>query len=106
MANSLNQDIANKYVRLKSKTNSAKFQKSKWLTVLVTGGFGDKPFTQGEALFILHVDGETRRVSGYDVERLATQKEIDSFVQDYVQREDPPLSRGIPKESLPLTNQP
>ena len=74
MANSLNIDLTDKVVifrqnYLKVPANEHPF--------LVGGGFGASPHTSGSALGGTFLsDGETCRMEGYMVERLATDEEI------------------------------
>lgn len=77
MPNSLNIDLEGKVVIFKRK-----YLKVEPLDhpFKVTGGFGAKPDTLGNALFGQFLsDGEDARMEGYMVERLATEEEIARF---------------------------
>lgn len=75
MANSLNADIEGKIIVLKEDCFAEKREPYRRL-FKVTGGFGTKSFTSGTALFGEFMNGNKFRMSGYDVERLATEEEI------------------------------
>ena len=66
MANSLNTDLeVGQPVLLKDGT-----------IVRCGGGFGLASYTRGSALFVKDNMGNSRRVSGYDIVRLATEEEV------------------------------
>jgi len=67
MANALNTIIDNKHIV------------SRGTVYLCKGGFGAVPFTSGSAVFVENTDGAPGRISGYDVDRLATDEEIADF---------------------------
>ena len=70
MANSLNQEVEGKYVIAHGKV---------WLC---TGGFGTSPNTGGNAIFATDVaTGESARLSGYNLKRLATDLEVAQATQ-------------------------
>ena len=78
MGNSLHQDIEGKHVLIKAKRLKPEFQNPPARRVfLAKDGFGTAPDTTGTALMGEFIaDGETCTLSGYDVDRLATPKEI------------------------------
>ena len=74
MGNSLNIDLTNKYVVLDKKTYQGDILRR---VFFCEDGFGTKPSTIGNAIFGYFVaDGEKCRIEGYEIERLATDSEI------------------------------
>ena len=77
MANALHSDIENKHVLIKARLLKPEFQNPARRVFLAKAGFGTDPDTAGETLFGEFVaDGEECALSGRDVDRLATAKEI------------------------------
>lgn len=71
MGNSLSIDITDKYVVL-----NPTYYKQPYVVQCV-GGFGCKPFTNGNAVTsVFLVDGEHARVEGWQILRLATEDEV------------------------------
>jgi len=75
MANSLNIELENRYVVLKSGNyKGTDIQR----VFLCKDGFGCGAKTRGRAIYGEFVfDGEQTRVEGYEIERLATSEEIE-----------------------------
>jgi hypothetical protein len=76
MGNSLNQELEGKYVVLKRKYYKGDDPIER--VFLCEGGFGCSSYTIGTAIsgtFV--IDRDKMRVEGYEVERLATPKEVD-----------------------------
>lgn len=76
--NSLKQDLEGKMVILDKQYLKPEYHDIKYRVFEVLGGFGTKPHAIGTALsgrFLC--DGEYARMEGYQVERLATQDEIE-----------------------------
>jgi len=79
MANSLNQGLRGKYVLISKRVLKPEYHDAAKRVFLVTGGFGASAHTMGRALFGQFVcDGRWDRYDGYDVERLATDEEIEA----------------------------
>ena len=73
MANSLDKDLSGQIVLLTNGT-----------IVRCVSGFGMVPFTVGTALFVEDKDGKSRRVSGYDVVKLATEDDCKVFLAGWL----------------------
>jgi len=81
MGNSLNQELESKVVILSKECLKPEYHDIKQRLFRVTGGFGAHTHTIGTALFGKFLaDGEEARMEGYNVERLATEKEIKELV--------------------------
>lgn len=79
MGNSLNMDLEGKHVVIKKEILKPEYHDVEKRVFLVKGGFGAKSYTIGTALFGEFVfDGEECRMDGYDVERLASEEEIET----------------------------
>jgi hypothetical protein len=77
MANSLNEDLTDRYVVLKVGVLKPEFDTPEGRVFHARGGFGCRSFTNGTAVFGEFVgDGEECRMSGYDFARFATDDEI------------------------------
>ncbi len=99
MGNSLSIELSGKYVVLRESSFNEEddFSNPAKRVFLCGGGFGTSPLTQGTALQGQFVyDGENVRWHGYDVERLATDEEVEqakglfshySRMKDYVRVE-------------------
>lgn len=87
MANTLNIDLTGKVVVLReSSLKQPDYPPLKNL-FLVGGGFGALPYTQGRMLGGMFLsDGEDTAMSGYDVERLATEEEIAALDTEWSRR--------------------
>ena len=72
--NALGKDLKiGQYVVLKSEILREEFQSLDWRTVEVVGDmFGNFSFTSGTAILVKFKDGEVTRMSGLDIEGLAT----------------------------------
>jgi hypothetical protein len=71
-------DIEGQHVVLREDAMAPAYRDLSWRVVLATGGFGCHPLTRGRAVFVEHVrDGERARWSRDQIERLATQDDID-----------------------------
>jgi len=76
MGNSLNEDLTGKHVVLKRKYYKGDDPIER--VFLCEGGFGCKSFTMGTAVIGVFIfDGCKSRVEGYEIERLATDGEVD-----------------------------
>lgn len=76
--NSLKQDLEGKIVILDKQCLKPEYHDIKYRVFQVIGGFGVKPSTIGTALYGKFLcDDEQARMEGYQVERLATQDDID-----------------------------
>lgn len=76
MGNTLNENLTDQVVIFKQEALRVPATEHPFR---VTGGFGALPFTRGSALLGTFLsDGEKTRMDGWDVERLATQEEIDA----------------------------
>ena len=64
MANSLNEELMGKTVRLKKGLLLPKYEN---MEAVVDGGFGASSITIGRALFVTFKNGEKTRLSGDDV---------------------------------------
>ena len=79
MGNSLNVELEGKVVVLNKDCLKAEFHDIKQRLFRVEGGFGTHASTIGTALFgTFLADNEKARIEGYDVERLATEAEINA----------------------------
>lgn len=77
MGNALGEELTDKVVVLKEEVLAAPYRALEQRLFRVTGGFGAHNFTSGTALFgEFLADGETCRMDGWDVERLATDEEV------------------------------
>lgn len=100
MANSLKQDLTGKVVVIKAEVLKPEYKELKHRLFRVRGGFGAVPFTIGTALFGEYLyDSEECRMGGYDVERLATKKEIASVKRIPAKRGDKPFQEFPGKET-------
>jgi len=71
-------DLEGQHVVLREDAMAADYRDMSWRVVLATGGFGCSPNAIGRAVFVEHVrDGEKARWNRDQVERLATQDDID-----------------------------
>jgi hypothetical protein len=76
MGNTLQTDLTNKVVIFKQDIFKEGVVATEW-PFLVSGGFGASAFTRGTALMGEFLpDGERCRMEGWDVDRLATDEEI------------------------------
>lgn len=75
MGNSLNIDLKNKWVVLKQEFFK-KGLKAEENLFFCENGFGCNSYTSGTAVFGKFQDNEEARISGYDIDRLATKEEI------------------------------
>ena len=73
MANSLRQDVTNRHVVMQGVGPALE------RVVLITAGFGSVPFTMGSAIFVTMITGDKGRMSGFDIERVATKEEAEEF---------------------------
>lgn len=72
------QDLTNRYVLINTQVLAPRYQSLNYRLFLCEGGFGCKPFLKGTAILGVHpFDGEEVRWERYQVERFATQEEID-----------------------------
>lgn len=79
--NSLNMDLHGKVVVLEKKYMRLEYQDVKSRLFRCEHGFGCSSFTDGTALVgIFLADGETARMEGYMVERLAEPGEIEQVI--------------------------
>ena len=77
MANSLNENITGRYVVLSTEGLKPEYHGIENRVFLVQGGFGADSFTAGTAVFgSTPFDGDEFRISGFDIERFATDDEI------------------------------
>lgn len=81
MANALNMNINGKYVVLKEKVYKGNMVSDR--VFYCDGGFGADNITVGRAVFGHFAKDKTSdRVNGYDIERLATEQEIDAALKN------------------------
>jgi hypothetical protein len=82
VANALNENLTGRYVIVREDRFDPKYRDIKNRVFLVRGGFGSVPFTSGSALFgTTPIDGEKFRIEGGDVERFATDEEIEAVTK-------------------------
>ena len=85
MDNSLNVDLEGKVVVLKPKVLKPEYRAIKWRLFRVDGGFGASPGTMGTALIgEFLADGERARMEGFQVLRLATEKDLAELTTEEV----------------------
>jgi hypothetical protein len=95
MANNLHEDLTKKYVVLSKKYY--KGDNSMERVFLCKGGFGCLPFTMGYAVAGTFVyDGTKTRVEGNEIERFATDEEVQEAMEEF-RRRNPQLDL-FPKE--------
>jgi len=71
-------DLEGKHVVLREDRIAAPYRDITWRTVLATGGFGCSPSAMGRAVFVEHLrDGDKGRFNRDDVERLASDREVE-----------------------------
>lgn len=99
MGNNLNENIEGRYVVLlpsyfKSRTLAEDIRER---VFLAEGGFGCTSNSMGNAVFgQFAVDGEETRVEGYELERFATDQEIDLAFAERQKRQERFDVQGIP----------
>jgi hypothetical protein len=95
MGNALNEDIDGAVVVLKAEHLKPELGAVEQRMFRVTGGFGAKPFTMGNAIFgEFLIDGEKCRMEGWMVERIATEGDMASLL---AARADPADASGPPR---------
>lgn len=78
MGNSLNEDLTNRHVVIERTRLAPEYRDIHSRIFFAEGGFGCLPFTSGTAVMGHSViDGEKFRIGGYEVERFATDEEVD-----------------------------
>lgn len=75
-------DTINKWVVLKEEVLKPEYRDIKSRMFFVQGGFGAHANTMGTAIIGHHVDGESTRWDRFQIERLATEKEIETYVRE------------------------
>ena len=77
------QDLAGKYIVIKEMGLSAAYRKPMYAIAKANGGFGCSPTSMGRAVFCTHLDGEDCRWDRIDIERFATDKEVEAAKKEY-----------------------
>jgi len=77
--NSLGIDLTGKYVVLFQELFTDSHTDLRFRIAKVMGGFGCRAVTTGSALFVEFAGGERDRFDGGDVERLATEQELEEL---------------------------
>src|SRR6266496_5099980 len=96
MANSLGIDLRGRVVILKESAMDPEYKELKWRRFHVVGGFGASATNAGTTLIgIFLEDEETKLMKGYDVERLATDQEMEEWAaeMDHIFYPTSPLER-------------
>jgi hypothetical protein len=75
MANKLNVDLKDKFVRIDT-TSHYMFHQYGW----ARGGFGCNPAAMGTAVFLEYPDGTSTRVEGYDVAEIIPDTEVQDIL--------------------------
>ena len=79
MANRLNEDLTGRAVVIDAAELKPEYADPVLRVFAVSGGFGAKSFTRGNAVYGAFVyDGEQCRMEGWMVERFATDEEIEA----------------------------
>lgn len=77
MSNSLKENITDKHVVVREDFFQPAYRDIQYRVFLASGGFGCFPNTRGTAVFgSSPIDGEKFRIDGFDIERYATDEEI------------------------------
>ena len=77
------QDLAGRYIVIKETELSAAYRKPMYAIAKANGGFGCSPTSMGRAVFCTHLDGENVRWNRSEVERFATDKEVEAAKKEY-----------------------